>query len=372
MKLLKIDLPYKIHKPVLAVGADMKSSPCLAYGRSVFVSQTINDLQQPENFHKFQKTIALLVRRIKRQPRIIAYDPHPEYFSTKYILSLAGIKDKRLIPVQHHHAHIASCMLENGLPNQKVIGVVFDGTGLGSDNTIWGAEFLIADYRRFSRAAHLRYIPLLGGQAAILQPWRIAAAWLYLTFGNNFLNLNFAKRINRRDWKTLKKMWEQNFNAPPASSMGRLFDAVAAFLLGIYQVKSEAEAAISLERVASGYKSPAGSYRFKIQKKAGSFIIDPVLLFKDIALDLKKGRSKEEIAACFHSTVARMIKNTCLKIRGKTGINRVVLSGGVFQNKILFKQSLNLLEKEKFWVITHKILSCSDAGISPGQAAIAS
>jgi len=251
--------------------------------------------------------------------------------------------------------------------------VAFDGTGLGSDATLWGGEFLIADYQGFQRIAHLRYIPLLGGQQAILQPWRVALAWLYLAFGNNFLDLDldFLKRINKREWNILQKMWIGNFNAPLTSSIGRLFDAVASLLLGIYQVKFEAEAAISLEKAAADYKAQPKRYGFKIKKNGQTFVIDPTLTFKQIITDLKNKYSKERIAAGFHLTVAQMIRASCLEIRHNTKINTVILTGGVFQNKILLKFSLDLLTREGFHVLIHKLLPCSDGSVSLGQAVIA-
>jgi len=372
----KIDLPFKIKKPILAVGADIKNSLCFAYGKSAFISEVINDLGLAVNFKKFQKTITSIRQRFGLLPKIIAYDKHPEYFSTKYILDLPKYRAKisngtKFISVQHHHAHIASCMLENKLSNQRVIGVAFDGTGFGQDHTLWGAEFLVADYQGFKRAAHLKYIPLLGGKRAILEPWRMASAWLYLAFGNDFLDLDFAQGIDKKDWAVLEKMWKQNFNAVPASSMGRLFDAVAALVLGMNQVKFEAEAAISLERAASGYKSKPRSYPFKIKKTGQGLVIDPVLTLKQIVADLKNGCSKQEAASCFHLTVAQMIRKTCLEIRDNTRVNTVIVSGGVFQNKLLLRLSLDLLEKERFHILRHKILPYSDASISLGQAAIA-
>lgn len=373
MHFLKIGLPFKIKKPILAVGADIKNSLCFAYNRSAFISEVINDLERISNFNRFRKKITSIPKHFGLSPKIVAYDIHPEYFSTKYISNLAKREKIRLVPIQHHHAHIASCMIENKLKDQRVIGVAFDGTGFGNDHTLWGAEFLIADYHNFKRAAHLRYIPLLGGRKAIYEPWRVASAWLYLAFGNNFLDLDldFLKRVNKKDWNILRKMWEQNFNAPPASSIGRLFDAVAGIVLGIRRVEFEAEAAINLERIASGYKSCTRSYQFKIKRFGQIFVIDPVLTFKGIVADLKNECTKEEIAACFHLTLAQMIRRVCLKIRDNSKINTVVLAGGVFQNKILLKLSLDLLEKAKFRVLTHIILPCSDASISLGQAAIA-
>ena len=200
----KIDLPFQLKKPVLGLGADVKSSLCFAYRRSAFLSGPINDLEAPDNFRQFKDQAAYINRRFGLIPEVIAYDSHPEYFSTKYILNLSRTKKAdplgraRLVPVQHHHAHIAACMLENKLENQRVIGVAFDGTGFGGDSTLWGGEFLVADYRHYRRAAHLRYVPLLGGAKAVREPWRVAAAWLYQAFGERFLDLDldFLKRIN--------------------------------------------------------------------------------------------------------------------------------------------------------------------------------
>ena len=374
MPLLKIDLPFNIKKPILAVGADIKNSLCFAHHRSAFISEVINDLELISNFNKFQKRITSIPRRFGLLPKVIAYDIHPEYFSTKYILNLPKARKMKLIPIQHHHAHIASCMLENKLVNQKVIGVAFDGTGFGNDHTLWGAEFLIADYQEFQRVAHLKYIPLLGAKRAIYEPWRVASAWLYLAFGNNFLDLDldFIRRIRKKEWAILEKMWRQNFNAPLASSIGRLFDAVAALVLGIRKVKFEAEAAIDLEKLALGFRTQPRSYQFKIKKNGQTLVIDPILTFKEIVTDLKNECSKQEIAARFHMTVAQMITRACLKIRYSTKINTVILTGGVFQNRILLKLSLNLLEKARFHILTHKLLPCSDISISLGQAAIAS
>jgi hydrogenase maturation protein HypF len=369
---LKIDLPFKIKKPILAVGADVKSNICLSYNKSALISEVIGDLEILDNFNKFRKRISSITQSTGLKPKVISYDKHPEYLSTKYVLNLPKkYKNLKLIPVQHHHAHIASCMAENGLMNQKVIGVAFDGTGFGGDDTLWGAEFLISDYQGYKRAAHLRYIPLLGGMRAITEPWRTACAWLYLAFGEHFLDLRFLKWINKQDWGILQKMWKQNFNSPPASSIGRLFDAAASLILKIRRVRFEAEAAINLERLACEYKFKPSSYKFEIKRDDNLYVIDPVPTFKGITYDLKTGHNKQEVAARFHMTVAQMVRKTCIKIRDNTRVNAVVLTGGVFQNKFLSMLSMNLLRKIGFNVLTHKILLPSDVSISLGQAAIA-
>src|SRR3989338_7521571 len=215
--------------------------------------------------------------------------------STKFAPSISTLYSLLSTPIQHHHAHIASCMAENGMNKEKVIGVDFDGAGLGTDNTLWGAEFLVCDYRGFARRAHLKAVPLLGGEQAIHEPWRLAAAWLDTIFNGRFLGLelDLVKKIKRRDWQILKKASGAGFNAPLASSMGRLFDAAASLILGKLKASSEAKLAQELESLASGYPlstihyplATAG-YTFKFIKTAGGYIIDPAPLFQAIVADL--------------------------------------------------------------------------------------
>lgn len=364
----KIHLPVKIKKPVLAVGAQTKNTVCFAKGNFAYLSAVHSDLNRPEDFLHFEGVVKHFLRK---HPKIIAYDLHPEYQSTKYALSLPA--PCSLLPTQHHHCHIASCMADNGFKNKKIIGVAFDGTGLGTDETLWGAEFFVCDYKNFKRRAHLRAIPLLGGQKAILEPWRLAAVWLYSIYKKRFLDsdLKWVKKINPQNWQVLKKMYLSEFNSPLASSTGRLFDAVASLVLEKYKVSFEAELAIELERVATGYRLQATGYGFKIIKDKGNYILDPTPLFKEIIVDLKARESKEKIAYRFHITVAQMIDKICLILRKETRINKVVLSGGVFQNNLLLRLSLDLLYKDGFQVFTHKDLPCSDASLSLGQALVA-
>jgi len=364
----KIPLPIKVKKPVLAVGSQAKNTLCFAKGNFAYLSPVHPDLSNPQDFLNFKKE---LKHFLKKNPKIIAYDLHPEYQSTKHARQLSAIS-YQLSAIQHHHAHIVSCMVENGLKNQKVIGVAFDGTGLGSDNRIWGAEFLVCDYKSFSRSAHLREIPLLGQDMAILEPWRLTVIWLYLVYKEKFLNLgiNFIKGINKKQWRVLKSMYLSGFNSPLASSMGRLFDAAASLVLVKYKVKFEAELAIELEKIATGCRLQAAGYGFQIIKVKDKYILDPSLIFKEITQDLKAKEAKEKIAYRFHLTVAQMIAKICLILRKENKINAVVLSGGVFQNNLLLRLSLDLLYKQGFKVFTHKELSCSDSSISLGQAII--
>jgi hydrogenase maturation protein HypF len=379
MRFKRIELNFWTNKPVLALGADIKNSICFAHKSYAFISQTIGDLQNLENFSKFEALIKSISKRFGIKPAVIAYDLHPEYFSGRYALSALRAWGRRLYGIQHHHAHIASCMADNNLNNQKVIGVVFDGSGFGSDRRLWGGEFLVCDYKGFSRRAHLMYIPLLGAEKAIQQPWRLTCAWLYLALGEKFLDsgIDFTKSLDRQKWFILRKMWLADLNCPLSSSIGRLFDATAALVLGRYKVRFEAEAAIALEQAASRYLSRAAvytsqdsAYTFKIIKEKDKYILDPAPLFKQIIAELKTTKSQAAVAYKFHLTVAQMIRKMCLILRRDSGISRVVLSGGVFQNKILLRLSLSLLYKEKFKVIIHKRLACNDSSICLGQAVI--
>ena len=358
MILKKISLPFKVNKPILALGAQTKNTLCFAKGNLAYLGPAHSDLNNPQDLYAFEKEAKYF---LKKKPRVIACDLHPEYQSTKFALNLDPTGHRRQ-PVQHHHAHISSCMVENKLPNQKVIGVAFDGTGLGDDGTLWGGEFLICNYQRYQRMAHLKQIPLLGAEEAIRQPWRLACAWL---------DFKFYPAFYKKEWQGLKKMYALNFNTPATSSMGRLFDAVGSLVLKKYQVSQEAELAMELESLASRYTLHATRYSFNIHKKAGIHIIDPKMMFRQIVTDLKAAEAKEKIAYRFHQTVAAMIQQTCIILRKKSTINQVILSGGVFQNKLLLDLSLELLCNTGFNVTTHKEISSSDSALSLGQAAVA-
>jgi hydrogenase maturation protein HypF len=372
----KIPLPFKVKKTILAVGSHTKNTVCFAKGNFAYLSLRHLDLNKFKDYANFRKTLRQYLRK---KPEIIAYDLHPEYQSTKFAKELST-SSYQLSAIQHHHAHIASCMAENRLANQKVIGVAFDGTGLGNDNTLWGAEFFICDYKNFKRQAHLKEIPLLGGERAISEPWRLATAWLYLVYKDRLLTLDipFVKKIDKNKWQILKKMYLTGLNSPLTSSMGRLFDAVASLVLKKQKARLEAELAMELEKLADRYpclpvrQEPAAvSYDFKIIKEKDAYILDPTPMFRGITADLRTKKRKEEIAYRFHLTVAQMLKKTCLRLRKKTKINKLVLSGGVFQNRVLTRLTLDLLSRERFRVFLHKDLACNDSGISLGQAMIA-
>ncbi|MDD4980503.1 MAG: hypothetical protein PHC54_04430 [Candidatus Omnitrophica bacterium] len=369
MELKKIKLPFKIKKAVLALGPQKKNRVCFTRGNYAYMSPLHADLNNPGDFFSFEKSVKYF---LKKNPKIIACDLHPEYQSTKYGQNLQ-LTAYSLQLIQHHHAHIASCMVENSLKNQKVIGVAFDGTGLGADNRLWGGEFFICNYKNFKRAAHLKEIPLLGAERAISEPIRLAIIWLYLIYKDRFLNLglDLLKKIKREKWGVLKKMYLAGFNSPLTSSMGRLFDAAASLVLGKAEAKFEAELAMELEKIAVSCKLSAISYKFKISKDNDTYILDPALMFKEIIADLKNREPREKVAYRFHLTIAQMARKMCLILRKENKINTVVLSGGVFQNNLLLRMVLDLLYKEDFRVFTHNKLSSNDSGISLGQAAIA-
>lgn len=370
MKVKKINLPFKVKKTVLALGSQTKNTICFLKGKTAFLSPVHADLNKQDDLLEFEKDAKSF---LGKNPQVIAFDLHPEYQSSKYAQAKRAVRQE-MCTTQHHHAHIASCMVENRFKNQKVIGVAFDGTGLGINNTLWGAEFLVCDYLNFRRAAHLKEIPLLGGERAILEPWRIAAIWLYLMYqSDKFLKLSiaFSKKLNKNKWRVLKEMYLKEVNSPLASSMGRLFDAAGSIILGKHKASFDAELAILLEKKAKHHNNAEGSYKFGLAKKDSCYILSPLVMFGEIIRDLRQGKTKERIAFCFHVTIAEMIKKICLRLKKDTGINKVILCGGVFQNRLLLSLSTKLLLERGFKVFTHTELPNNDSSLSLGQAVIA-
>jgi len=367
-----IDLNFSMQE-VLACGPELKNTFCLTKENHAFLSQHIGDLQNIEAFNYYQDAIEQFKRLFRVNPKIVAYDLHPEYLSTKYALAYAQ-ENVKLVGVQHHHAHIVSCMAENGLigiRNSKVIGVACDGTGYGVDGAIWGCEFLLSDEGDFHKCANLKYIPLPGGDVAIKEPYRIALSYLYLAFGEEFLNVEtpLFKRLDKKRIMMLLRMIERGINSPLTSSCGRLFDAVSS-LIGLREVATyEAQAAIELEMIANAHTSEI--YGYKIEKENGVDIIDVRKMFREIVFDLQRGVPREIISAKFHNTVADFIVETCERIRTQNNIDEVVLSGGVFQNRYLITKVLTQLRARKFTPYFHRRVPTNDGGVSLGQAVIA-
>jgi len=352
--------------PILACGAELKNTVCMTKKNFAFLSQHIGDLENMPAYDFFTHTIDHMKRILEVTPDLVAFDLHPDYLSTRYAESL---RDCGKVPVQHHHAHIVSCMAENGI-DDPVIGLSFDGTGYGSDGHIWGGEVLVAEPRCFTRAAHLNYTSMPGGDSAVKEPWRMAVSYLYETFGRGFMDLDLPllRSIDGAHVKTIVKMIDQGINTPFTSSLGRLFDGVASIVGIRNRVAFEGQAAMELEMTAS--EKPMGTYDYEWISTGGYRILfQPVI--RGIVEDVIDGISPETISSKFHGTLVRLFTEMCSLISKETGINRVALSGGVFQNSILLEGLVRSLGEKNFQVLTHKFVPCNDGGISLGQAMVA-
>jgi len=353
---------------VLAVGGELKNTICLIKRNHAFLSQHIGDLENAESYRFFGEAIEHLKRILEIQPEIVAYDLHPDYFSTKWARKQSGTK---LVGVQHHHAHVASCMAENHIDGQ-VIGFALDGTGYGTDGHIWGGEVLLADYCGFKRAAHFEYVPLPGGAAAIREPWRMAVSYLAYHFGKEFLGFGipFVRQLDTPKTNLILRMIEQRINSPLTSSCGRLFDAVAA-LAGVRQeVNYEAQAAIELEMAISASNGQNG-YSFDILPDGESWIIGTRPLFAAIISDLTKKTPLADISRRFHNGLVQVFVRIAELVRKKTALRRVCLSGGTFNNVYLAQQLESRLTEAGFEVFIHHEVPTGDGGLSLGQAVIA-
>jgi len=361
MRTLK--LPFKVNREIISFGADLKGGFSFARGNQVYTEDGFGDLSQADNLAKYEKAIGSTRRKYKLNPKVIACDMHPGYFSTRFAKEYAKrykINDIRYI--QHHHAHIASCMLDNGIKG-KVIGVSFDGTGFGTDGNIWGGEIFLAGFKKFDRLFHLDYVAMPGGEVAIREPWRMALSYLHKTYdgGLSKVKIPFLKRIDKNDSKVLLQMIDSGINSNLTSSMGRFFDGVSS-LVGIRQrIKFEAEAAIELERIAH--------LECKERYKTSKYKIEDIV--KALVKDLKKAEDPSVISAKFHNTVAYMVKDISTRMSKKYGVKKIVLSGGVFQNKYLVRRLKELFEGSDLLVYFHSSFQTTDASICLGQLAIA-
>jgi hydrogenase maturation protein HypF len=354
-----LDLGRRVPE-LLACGAELKNTFCLTKGQHAILSQHIGDLENYETLVFFEETLANLKKLFRVEPRAVAYDLHPQYLSTKYALGMVGLPK---FGVQHHHAHIAACMAENGLGGE-VIGVAFDGTGYGTDGAIWGGEFLVARYSGFERRGHLRYVPLAGGDAAVREPWRAALAYLMDAFG---AAAQF-EGVPENRVRAVRRMIESGVNTVPTSSCGRLFDAVAAIIGLRTAVNFEAQAAIELEMIAED----GNTARYPFEIEAGPlWKLDFRPTIACIAREAAEGVPRPSISARFHNTLAEAIVETCRRIRGETKLTRVCLSGGTFQNMRLLGLAVAGLRGSGFEVFLHARVPPNDGGIALGQAAIA-
>jgi hydrogenase maturation protein HypF len=339
------------------------------------MSHHIGDMENYETLRSFGEGIEHFCGLFDVSPELVAYDLHPDYLSTKYARELeeAGIP---AVGVQHHEAHVASCLADNERPaEERAIGVALDGTGYGTDGAVWGGEFFGGSLLEgFTRRAHLEYAPLPGGSAAIRQPWRMALAHLIMRYGEKgtlALPLEAVRKAGERNVRLIARLAEHKLNTPPTSSAGRLFDAVAALVgaPGAQHTTYEGQAAIELELIANGPTNR--SYPVRLRHRADGWIVETREIIAAVVEDLLAGRSSAEIAATFHRTMAQIVARACKEIRESDGLNTVALSGGTFQNTLLLHQATALLEEKEFVVYTHRRVPANDGGLALGQAVLA-
>lgn len=386
--------PLRAAQAILAVGPEQKNTFCLLKDDNAFISQHIGDLENAETLAHYEDTVQLYERLFRVKPKVVAYDLHPEYLSTKFAAKL----DLPKIGVQHHHAHAVSVMAEHG-ERGPVIGVSFDGTGFGTDGTLWGGEILIADWAGFERAAHFRAVPLPGGAAAVKKPARMLVSYLYSLLGSSALDLRIPvmNRLSKDERFIVPQMIDKHLNSPMTSSAGRLFDAVAALLDVRDEARFEGQAAMELEALADekerqGYPitlrtgpapapgsaangrpaKPAADEAGERRPSSGEVIIlDQTRLFEALLSDIDDGVPTATMAGRFHVAIADAIVATAKELRARTGIETVTLSGGCFQNRLLSELAAAKLGRAKFNVLMNRLVPPNDGGISLGQAASA-
>ncbi len=350
---------------IFAAGSEFVNCFCIGKGNQALMSQHIGDLKNFETLDFYKESYELYKRLFRFKPKLIVADMHPDYLSSKFAEDLhKQFPETELIKVQHHHAHIVSCMAEHGL-NEKVIGIAFDGVGLGDDGNIWGGEFFINDLKTYERFTHFEYIKVAGGDAVSKEPRRSAISYLKHYFGDEIFKRipGFTEHVGNEFLKTYLQVLKTNFYTYDISSAGRLFDAVSS-LLNIVQIAGyHAEAPMRLESIAA--ENITESYYFEIKN-----VISFRKTFEGIINDLKSRMPVSLISAKFHNTLTEVILQTALIIKQKTGIEKVVLSGGTFQNKYLLEKSENLLRKHNFKVFSHEKIPSNDGGIALGQLVI--
>ncbi|HER43966.1 MAG TPA: carbamoyltransferase HypF [Candidatus Eisenbacteria bacterium] len=366
-----VDLPFDAGRPILALGGQEKSTFAVVKGGRAFLSAHLGDLGDYRSQKNYRDELEDFEQLLEVRPDVVVHDMHPDYFTTR----LAGELGRgRRIAVQHHHAHAAGVMAEHGLEG-PVIAVSFDGTGYGTDGALWGSEFLIARYDRFERLAHLAYVPLAGSEAAIREPWRMALVHLHRLFGDRLLahGSPAAALFEGLPARQVLDLAQRGFHSPPTSSMGRLFDAVSFLLGGGSRVSYEAEAAVSLEALALEAGAESRSHPFHVSAGGGenAELIDPAPLLEGIMGDIAAGISRTDIARIFHNSVAALVADTVARHSERTGIRDVVVSGGVFQNRLLCELLAESARGAGWKLHWHLLVPPNDGGVSYGQAAVA-
>jgi hydrogenase maturation protein HypF len=364
-----VPIPVFLNKPVppiLACGAELKNTICVTRQDKAFLSQHIGDLENVATYDFFKLTVDHLKRILDIHPEIIACDLHPDYFSTQFALEQTEIPQ---IQVQHHHAHVVSCMAEHKL-EEDVIGLAFDGSGYGTDGTVWGGEILIASRREFKRVGHLATVAMPGSTAAIKEPWRMAISYLQHAFGDDFQNLDLPVlgQIETEKVNIIREMIAKKVNSPLTSSLGRLFDGVAAICGLRRQVNFEGQAAMEFEMLATD--SSPQTYAVQWEPGASCRLLTAPII-EGVVADIQHRVPIAEISTRFHGTLIRLFAEFCDFVRRQSDLNRVVLSGGCFQNAILLSGLTQALHDKKFEVFTHQQVPANDGGISLGQAVAA-
>jgi len=362
-----LDLPVASPRPLLACGAELKSTFCLVRGERAWVGHHIGDLQGYETLRSFVEGVEHFERLFAVAPEAVAHDLHPDALSTRYALEREGVEH---VGVQHHHAHLAACLAEHG-ERGPAVGAIYDGTGLGTDGTVWGGELLFGGLEGFDRVGHLRPVRLPGGDMAVREPWRMACAWLAEALGETPpVPGTLAGQVEPRAWRAVAQMAATGIAAPVTTSMGRLFDAVAA-LAGIRsRVSYEGQAAVELEAAADqaerdAYPLPAA------RGEDGLLVLDARATIRAALRDAEAGRFPATIAARFQNAVVAATSDACALLAAERGTGTVVLSGGAFQNRRLLEGVGERLAAQGVRVLTSERLPANDGGISYGQAAVA-
>jgi hydrogenase maturation protein HypF len=354
-----VSLPLACAAPILACGAELKSTFCLAQGSRAWLSHHIGDLGNAETLASFREGIAHFERLFDVIPEVVAHDLHPDYLSTSFALGREGVDP---VAVQHHHAHLAACLAEHGV-TEPAVGAIYDGAGLGPDGTVWGGEILVGDLRGFERAGHLATVRLPGGDRAAREPWRMACAWLVAAgAGGSGVPARLREEVSGDRWEAVARLADTGFAAPETTSMGRLFDAVAA-LCGVRALATyEGHAAIELEALAD--PGEQGSYAFGADLDARPLVLA-------ILADLDTGVAVPTISARFHRAVATATADACAAAASRAGLDLVALSGGVFQNRLLLTLTAQRLDALGLRVLVPERLPVNDGGVAYGQAAVA-
>ncbi len=380
-----INLPpgFDRHPTILAMGSELKNTFCLLQDGQAILSQHLGDLENAVAFNAYQDTLNLYLNLFEHKPEVIAIDKHPEYLSSKLGEKLASANQIKLYKIQHHHAHIAACMAENSIPldSPPVLGIALDGLGYGEDGTLWGGEFLLADYRQFQRLATFKPVAMIGGKQAIYQPWRntyahLISAFKWCNLKQKYGNLELIQFLENKPLSSINQILTAKINSPLASSVGRLFDAVAsAIAICREECSYEGQAAIEMEALVDINRLKDSKetliYPFTLNILDNIYHIDPSPMWQALLDDLQQQIPSEIIAAKFHQGLANAIVDMVQHLCKKNAINRVVLTGGVFQNCILLEQVSTHLTTSGINVLTHSLVPSNDAGLSLGQAVIA-